>query len=484
MYPALNGGHLKLLKESEVNSIHRASVELLEEVGIKVKSQRAREIFISNGAKLDAEEVIKIPKFMLEEAINTSPSKLILCGREEKNDLYLEKNRTHLGTGGTVLYALDLDTGEKRKTNTSDVRDIARMVDALENVSFYVINTYPTDVPDEAADINRFYWAVCNTSKHVMGGMYTINGLRSAIKMAEHIAGSPQKLKERPFISFITLMVSPLVMDWLYTDFLIEVASRGLPLAIPSEPLAGATAPVTLAGTIALNNAESLAGITLAQLVNPGTPVLYGSTSSILDMRYGYYVAGAIESAMINAGLAQMAQFYQLPMYGTAGMSDAKINDSQAGYESALTAMTVALSGCNYIHDAVGLLEMCQVFSYEKMVIDNEILGNIFRVMQGVEVNNDTLAVERLKEIGPGGHFLADPHTVKYVRNEFFFPKVADRRTRIAWEADGSPDTVTRAHKMARQILAEHKPVQVDLGLRNHIRKMFPEIKGEEVINY
>ncbi|MDW7674631.1 MAG: trimethylamine methyltransferase family protein, partial [Bacillota bacterium] len=413
--------------------------------------------------------------------ISTAPSKVILYGREEKNDLVLEKTRTYLGTGGTVLYALDLETGKKRKTNTHDVRDIARLMDALQNVSFYVINTYPTNVPDEAADINRFYWAVTNTSKHVMGGMYTMKGLQDSIRMAEKIAGGEAELRKRPFVSFITLMVSPLVMDELYTDFLMEVAKKGLPLAIPSEPLAGATSPVTLAGTIAINSAESLAGITLAQLVNPGTPVLFGSTSSIMDMSQGCYVAGAIESAMVNAGLAQMAQYYELPMYGTGGMSDSKINDSQAGYESALTAMTVAMSGCNYIHDAVGLLEMCQVFSYEKMVIDNEILSNVFRVMRGIDVNAESLALHRIKEVGPAGHFLADQHTVEHVRKEFFFPKVSDRRTRIAWEEAGSPDTATRAREMVKGILTSHKPLPIDEQIKVEIRLEYPEISGEDL---
>ncbi len=482
MYPALNGGQLKLFSDAQINSIHEATVEILEDIGVKVTSEKARDIFKEKGAVVDeTSQIVKIPVKMLEQAIENAPSKVMLYGQDEKNDLHLEGNRTHLGTGGTVLYALDLDTGEKRKTNTKDVRDIARMVDCLENVSFYVINTYPTNVPDEAADVNRFYWALTNTSKHVMGGMYTMEGLRNSIKVAEEIAGGPEKLRERPFASFITLMVSPLVMDALYTDFLIEVASKGLPLAIPSEPLSGATSPVTLAGTIAINNAESLAGIVLAQLVNPGTPVLYGSTSSIMDMQQGMYVAGCIESAMVNAGLAQMAQYYKLPMYGTGGMSDSKINDAQAGYESALTAMTVALSGCNYIHDAFGLLEMCQVFSYEKMVIDNEIVGNVYRVMRGIDVNENTLAVDRIREVGPAGHFLADPHTVENVRKEFFFPKVSDRRTRIAWQEDGSPDTHKRAHEMVRDILGSYKPNHVAPELKARIREMFPEIEGDEV---
>lgn len=482
MFPAVDGGQLRLLSEEDIQSIHETSMKILEETGMKIKNKTAREYFAQNGAEVDeATEIVKIPRSLVEKAIETAPSKVVLYAQDEKHDLHLEETRTHFGTGGTVLYALDLESGEKRKSRTDDVRDIARMVDYCDNVSFYVINTYPQDVPDTDSDINRFYWALTNTTKHVTGGMYTMDGLMGAIDIAEQIAGGVEKLRERPIASFIVLMISPLVMDDLYSDFLIEIAKKGLPLVVSSEPLAGATAPITIAGTIALNNAETLAGITLTQLVNPGTPILYGSTSSIMDMREGTYMAGAVESAMINAGISQMTQFYNLPMYGTAGMSDSKINDSQAGYESAVTAMTVALSGSNFIHDAVGLLEMCQVFSYDKMVIDNEILGNVLRVMKGIKVNEDTLALDVIKAVGPSGHFLAEDHTVSHLRKEFFIPKIADRQTRVRWEEGGSLTTEQRARKVVSKILKKHIPTPVDPEMKAKLRKQYPELKGEEL---
>ncbi len=482
MFPASNGGQLCLLTPDEIIAIHETSMKILEEVGMKVKSVEARKVFADHGALVDsASEIVKIPRKLVERAVESAPSKVILFGQDEKNDLHLEGKRIHLGTGGTVLYALDLQSGEKRPTTTKDVRDIGRMVDYCNNVSFYVVNTYPQDVPDAASDINRFYWALTNTTKHVMGGMYTANGLKDVIAMAEVIAGGAEKLRAHPIVSFIVLMISPLVMDGEYTDYLIEIAKRGLPVAVSSEPLAGATAPVTIAGTIALNNAETLAGITLTQLINPGTPVLYGSTSSIMDMREGTYMAGTIESAMINAGIAQMTQFYKIPMYGTAGMSDSKLNDSQAGFESALTAMTVALSGSNYIHDAIGILEMCQVFSYDKMIIDNEILGNVLRLMRGIQVNEDTLAFDVIKAVGCGGHFLADDHTVRHVRTEFFMPKVSDRQTRIKWQEGGSLTAENRAHKIVEKILSKHIPMPVAKEVKEKIRARFPSINGEEL---
>jgi trimethylamine---corrinoid protein Co-methyltransferase len=478
MFKQFRGGRFKVFTDSEVTAVHEATVDLLRNVGIKMHNQTARQIFVEKGAIVDHESrIVKIPRAMLEDAIDSTPSKLILYGREEKNDLVLEGSNVYLGTGGTVLNTLDIDTGKKRLTEVRDVAGYAKMTDALDNIAFFVINCYPNEVKEEEVDINRFYHALANTSKHVMGGIYTMDGLKAVINMAEDIAGSQEKLKERPFVSFITLMMSPLLMEVTYTDFLIEVARRGLPLATPSEPLAGANSPVTLAGTIALNNAESLGGLILTQLINEGNPTVYGSTSSIMDMRNGTYMAGNIESALINAGCAQMAQYYKIPMYGTGGMSDSKVVDAQAGYESANTAMVVALSGCNYIHDAFGLLEFCTTLSYEKMVVDNDSVGMVLRAVKGVEVSKDTLAVDIIKEVGPGGHFLDHEHTVTHVRNEFYFPKLSDRQQRVVWEAEGSKDTVTRAHEEALRILEKHESLGFSEDLEKLIHEKYSAIK-------
>ncbi len=478
MFKHYKGGNYKVFNNAEVEEVHESTVYLLEKVGIKMHNKTARQIFKENGAVVDEEnKTVRIPRGMIEAAIDSTPSKIVLCGRDENNDLLLEGSNVHLGTGGTVLNTLDLDNGKKRLTEVRDVAGYAKMTDALENIAFFVINCYPNDVKEEEVDINRFFHAFKNTSKHVMGGIYTMDGLKSVIKMSEDIAGSKEKLLERPFVSFITLMMSPLLMEVTYTDFLIEVARYGLPLATPSEPLAGANSPVTLAGTITLNNAESLGGLILTQLINPGNPTIYGSTSSIMDMRTGTYMAGNIESALINAGCAQMSQYYKIPMYGTGGMSDSKTVDAQAGYESANTAMVVALSGCNYIHDAFGLLEFCTTLSYEKMVVDNDSVGMVLRAVKGVDVSKKTLAVDIIEEIGPGGHFLDHEHTVEHVRNEFYFPKLADRQQRIVWENEGAKDTQTRAHEVARRIMQQHKPLGFDEDLEKLLREKYPGIK-------
>ena len=478
MFKQYKGGSYKVFNESDMTEIHEASVYLLEKVGIQVHNERAMQIFADNGATADKEnKVVKIPRGMLEDAIDSAPSKVVLCGREEKNDLVLEGTNVYLGTGGTALNTLDIDTGKKRPTEVRDVAGYAKMTDALDNVAFFLINCYANDVSPENEDVNRFFHAFANTSKHVMGGVYTMDGLMAAIEMAEDIAGGKEKLKERPFVSFITLIMSPLKMENTYSDFLIEIAKRGLPVTTPAEPLAGATSPVTMAGTVTINNSESLAGLVLAQLVNKGTPTIYGSVASTINMQSGTYLAGCIESALINVGCAQMAQYYKVPIYGTSGMSDSKVVDAQAGYESANTNMIVALSGCNYIHDAFGVLEFCTTLSYEKMVIDNDAVGMALRAVEGVETNENTIARDVIAEVGPGGHFLDHPHTFENVRKEFYIPTHADRNQRSVWEAEGSKDSYTRANEEAKRILKEHKPLGFSEDMEKSLRSKYKNIK-------
>lgn len=419
---------------------------------------------------------VKIPRGMVEEALASAPSRVVLYGREDKHDLVLEEKRTHMGTGGSVLDILDLESGEKRKASLADMQDLARLVDALDNIHFFMLPIFPQEVDTENADVNRFWWAMQNTTKHLMGGVYTIGGIRKVIGIAEEIAGGLEALRERPFISMVTCIMSPLVMEKTYTDLLMEVARQGIPLVCPAEPLAGATGPCTLAGTIVVSNLETLSGIVLAQLVNPGTPVIYGTVSTAMDMQTGSYLSGNVEMGLINAASAQMAHFYEIPIYATAGMTDSKLPDVQAGYEKMATAMMTSLAGANYIHDAAGFLEFCSTISYEQMVIDNEIIGMCMRAVKGVEVREETLAESVIREVGAGGNYLTHPHTLKNFRTEFFFPKVSDRDSRKGWMKKGALDGRARAREQARQILQEHRPRALDENVLAKIKARYGEL--------
>jgi len=454
--PGLPSGAYRPFSEEEVRRIDVGVMWVLENVGIQVNSEQARELLLSAGAKEKSKSVILFPEKLVRWAIDEAPSKVVLYGREDRHNLTLEDARVYFGTGGTVLYTLDLETGQRRPTTLVDIAQVGQLVDALENVHFYLLPLYPNELPKEQVDVNRFYAGLTSTTKHIMGGIYTMEGLREAIELAEMVAGGAEALRERPIVSFITCTVAPLRLDALYTDFLIEIAKRGLPVAIPSEVLAGATGPMTIAGTAVVQLAETLAGLVVAQLANPGTPVILGTVSTVMDPR--------------------MAQHYQLPLYATAGMSDSKLPDAQAGYEKALTALLVGMAGANFIHDAAGPLEFCTTVAYEQYVIDDEILGMVMRAIRGVEVTDDTLALEVIDQVGPGGHFLTHPHTLKYMRTELFSPKVSDRDLRERWEAKGGLDTRERARAIARRLLQEHRPKELPQDLDRKIRKRFPHI--------
>ncbi|GAF97307.1 unnamed protein product, partial [marine sediment metagenome] len=233
--------------------------------------------------------------------IETAPSEVRLCGQDEKHDILLGGNRVYTGTGGTALYVYHQETGEKRLATLDDLKRIAKLVDGLDNIHLFLLPTYPSELPTERVDVNRFFAALDNTTKHVMGGLFTFDGVQQVTRMAEIIAGSVERLRQRPIVSMIACTISPLKMDGEYGDFIVAIAKSGIPVVCPAEPLCGATSPVTLAGNLVIQTVDSLMGVMLTQIVNPGTPVILGSVSSNTDLRDLKYLAGSVEMGLINA---------------------------------------------------------------------------------------------------------------------------------------------------------------------------------------
>jgi trimethylamine--corrinoid protein Co-methyltransferase len=454
----LPGGTYKPLSEAGIRLIHENAMRIIEEVGFKVYSPSALDYFVKYGAQVNKDEcLVRVPREKAEDLIGKAPSQITLCGRDESEDVLLGGTRVHSGTGGTALYVYRHETKEKRLAVLEDLKRIARLVDHLDNIHVYLLPTYPNDLAVELVDINRFFAGLDNTRKHVMGGLYTIEGTLQVIRMAEIVAGSADLLRERPIVSMITCIVSPLKIDERYGGFTVILAERGIPVACPAEPLCGATSPVTLAGNVLMQTVDSLLGVMLTQAVNPGTPVIMGSVATSTDLRNLRYLAGSVEMGLINAAGAQMAQFYKIPFYATGGMTDSKVLDVQAGYESAITNLMSALAGANFIHDAAGLMEFALSVCEEKYVVDNEIMGMVMRAVQGIEVNEETLAYDLIKSVGPGGNFISARHTRHHMRHEHYYPTLSDRDTREEWEAGGSKVTWERAAERAKEILAgEH----------------------------
>jgi trimethylamine--corrinoid protein Co-methyltransferase len=466
----------KPLSAADVTQIANAAFEVLEKSGVAVYSEEALRAFEKIGADIDREtHVVKLSRALIEDAIASNPSSITLHSRDGRFDAVLEKNRVHYGTGGTAIYVLDPETGERRDSNVGDVILNARMVEALEHIHVFTINVFPNDIVNkDDIDINRFFHALDNTNKHVMGGIYSMEGSRKVVRMAETIAGGPEALRAEPFVSFITLIISPFKIDKDYGDMTCYFAEKGLPVVVPTEPIAGTTSPVTLAGNILTHIAETLSGIALVQSVRRGAPGICGGVGSITNLMTMDHLAGPIERAMINAAVAQMAQHFQIPMYSTGGTTDAKEVDAQAVFETALSSQLVAMSGANYIHDIAGLMESDLTVSYEKLALDNEILGMIQRVLRGIEVNDRTLAVDVLIKQGPGGNFMAEKHTLEHMRTEFFFPKLANRQTRGRY--DPNDTAMDRAKAFVGQIRSSEPESRLPGDVRTQITEMFPEI--------
>jgi trimethylamine--corrinoid protein Co-methyltransferase len=469
------GGLYKPLAEEAVAKIHRTAMAVIEEVGFQVNSEEALRYYKEAGASVDTgNNSIRMPQEKVLELIDMAPSEVLLCGQDGNNDVLLGGNKVYAGTGGTALYIYEPDTDNKRLATLDDIKRIARLVDHLENIHIYMLPTYPSELPVEQVDVNRFFAGLNNTAKHVMGGVYTVEGIEQVIKMAEIVAGSREALRERPLVSMIACVMSPLKMDSHYGDLLVTIARNGIPLICPSEPLCGATSPVTLAGNLVIQTVDSLMGVVLSQIVNPGTPVIFGSVATNTDLRNLRYLAGSVEMGLLGAAGAQMAQFYRLPFYATGGMTDSKTLDSQSGYESSITSLLCALAGANFIHDGAGLMEFAMTVSYEKFVIDNEILGMVMRAVEGIKVDDETLAFDLIRQVGPGGNFVTAKHTRKYMRNEHYQPLLSDRNSREDWESQGKPVTWEKASEIVKQIESKtgsSLPEEIE-------RKILSEISG------
>lgn len=304
-----------------------------------------------------------------------------------------------------------------------------------------------------------------------------MKGTRHVVEMAGMLAGGLEALRERPFISFITLVISPFKIDGLYGDITCYLAEQSLPVVTPTEPICGTTSPITLAGNVLVHTAETLAGVVLVQAVKKGAPVIAGSVGSIPDLKTMGIVTGAVERAMLNSATAQIAQYLELPFYSTAGNSDAKTADMQAAIESAMSNLLVGMAGANYIHDAAGLLDTDLSISYEKLVVDNEILGMCERVLQGIEVNDETLGVDVIARVGPGGNFMTEDHTLINMMSEFYNPSLADRTLYEKWKSSGEQTMKDRARKKLDKLMATHHPNYVSEAEEQEIRSKFPEIQ-------
>jgi trimethylamine--corrinoid protein Co-methyltransferase len=461
----------KPLSEKAVQEIHAGSLELLSEVGIEVANEKARKIFSRHGAMFGEGNRVILPPHLVEDAMRQVPEEFKLYGRQAQNNIHYRPGCFYASTGGSAQYVLDLE-GRRRPATCKDLHDIISLVDELQYIDLISLPVYLNDVPKEQVDVNRFFAGLKNSTKHIIGAVYTPDGLTRVIRMAEIVGG--ENWKAKPIVSIVLCpIISPLRLDEVATEVLVNATGEGVITYNFSMTQVGCTAPMSIAGTLLTLNAEVLAVTTLIQLIQPGLPTLYCSVPGLTDMKTGQFITGGIEYALLNAGATQMAQYYKMPIWATAGRTDSKIPDAQAAYEHALTVPYVVQAGANHVSCGAGFIDFVLTVSFEQYVIDNEIIGMVKRMKRGFEVTPDTLALEVVKRVGPGGNFMSEEHTVRYMREELFQPTLSDRLEWECWNKEGAHDARERARRLARNTIENHEPNGLtpdqEMDILNHI---------------
>lgn len=474
----LSGGLYAPLSPKDIETIHDASLTILEKTGFRFEDglDETIDLLEANGATVDRDRSrIFLPRNLVIEQTRKAPEQVMLYSRDGKNNLDLTQQRVYLGTGGAAIKILDLETGEARPPTLKDLYQLARLVDVLDNIHFFLRPCIPTDISETAYDENSLFACLKGTAKHVMFGVTDEQGFQKVFDIASMVAGGAEKLKEKPFFSTVACFaISPLKLCTQSTLNMQAAVRHQIPVALSSAPMAGSTAPMTMAGTLAQLHAEEMFGITICQLTCPGAPVLYGGIPGMANLQDLGYQGGAVECGMMNAAIHQLAHHIKVPNYNSSGLSDSKIPDTQAGWEKALTTLLAAMGGSNYIHHAAGMLESMLTVAYEQYVIDDEIIGMSCKVLSGITVDDEHLALGVIDEVGPGGTFITSEHTLYHMRREFFSGNgVTDQNSRDHWIESGSRDTRKRAREIARSILTEEEKPYLSDRVEQAIRKKY-----------
>jgi trimethylamine--corrinoid protein Co-methyltransferase len=461
----------EVFSQAEVERIHAASMEILAEVGVKVTYKPARELFREAGAELDeATQAVKIPEKLVRWATEQAPKQFSLYGNDPqfRYDIGTDQKVPLFAGLGTPTRIIDLESGAIRPCTLADTIDHLVLIDACENIHNSQMDVWPDDILMTTIHAEAI-WAWAHHSRKTYGmGCYGYLPTWDMMRMMSIAVGGKAELKQRPRFMAICSVVSPLQMDQAQAEGLLICAEYGQPLAISPEAIAGMTAPVTLAGLIAQENAGILAHITLAQIFRPGTPVLYGTVSTVANMRNGTVALGSVETGLITAGSAQMARYYGLPCRSVGGATESKREDLQAGAERMGTLLPAVLAGVNYITCA-GTLDSTMLESHALLLLDDELCGAAARMARGIEVSDDSLALDLIKGTGFSGNYLSKNHTTKNFRRELYMPKLLPREPSEAWEKSGSRLAIDLARERAREILAKHQPYPLDLAVEREL---------------
>ena len=468
---------LNILSEAEVRQIHTATLDVMESVGVRFPSHKALDILEAHGAQVDRQTMVaKIPGQLVEEYLAKAPPTYSLSALDPALDLPLDGTYSHLGTDGCGVEIIDAFSGERRMTTKQDVQDVARVADYLEAIAFHWVPISAQDCPPQSRSLHELeaVWSV--SKKHVQTEtIVNEREMRAAVEMAAMLAGGREALRKRPVLSIMQCTISPLAHDGGSLEAGLVAAEAGLPVGYMTMASCASTGPVTLAGDLVVGNAEVLGALVLMQMAHLGCPVYYAAAQTSTDLRTGAYTGGGPEDFLFGAATNVLADFYKVPLSMGAFATGAKEPDWQAGVDNSLSAF-MAVSTLSDMLLGAGLLHGSRILSYEMLLMDSEIWSILQALYQGITVNEETLALDAIREVGPGGSFLAHKHTRRHMR-ERWQPTLMDRRPYNTWEAkrDGAGEW---AREKAQQILREYHPEPLEAGLRKELQKMIQRMES------
>lgn len=453
---------LTVLSAAQIERLHQATLEVLERTGFQVTHPRALALYHGAGARVDGQRV-RLPAWLVENALRQAPSRIVLGNRHGERRVFLEADKSYFGPSLDCVDYLDPRTDERRRFVSDDCRITATLADALPNFTWVMTIGMAEDVPADLADRVIARQVFQHTVKPLVFCCKDAHSVKDIYQMALAVAGDEARFRQAPTIVHYSEPISPLLYYDPAVEKILFCAEHGIPLINFPAPQGGSTAPVTFAGEIIQASAESLSGLVLAQLARPGAPFIYGAFPTVMDMRTTVFSYGAPEISVMAAALAQMAQHYRLPFFGTAGATDAKVPDAQAGAEAAFSCLASALAGANLIHDAASWLDHGSLASPGFMVLVNEIIAMVNRFMQGVTLSDETLALDLIHQIGPGGHYLKEDHTLRHFK-EVMYSQLFDRSVYATWLERGAKDFAQRLRERTAKAL-QHEPEPLPAGV-------------------
>jgi trimethylamine--corrinoid protein Co-methyltransferase len=481
----INGIGLNFLTHDDLDTIHHGVCHILKHTGVLVEHEEAADRFQSVGAFVTRKGknwIVKIPEWLVTESLSNTPKSVTYYARNPEKDFLLENNRVGFGTFGEQVNIIDPYTREYRKSTKQDCCKVYCLIDALDELAFCQRTLCPGDQLPATQAVHNFHALITHNSKHITIGMVNKPSVEVIVKMAAAATGGMEKLRERPICTCSCCVTSPLVLTERFCETLIAAVDSGINVDIMSMALAGGTGPVTLAGTIVQTVAEQLSGLILAQITRKGVNVTLGSCSTIMDLKTGLASTGAPEWGLVGAAMAKMGNYYHIPCRVGSGVSDSKLPDAQAAYQFTLNALPLSFAGANMVFGAGGI-DSGLTFDYAKLIMDHECICHLRKMLESVYVNNETMALDLIHEIGPGGTFLDHRHTFERTRTQSA-AWLFDRNTRDIWlDTTAGKDLTERAYAKAMEILENHQAAALPDGAPETINSLLDEFEARSKID-